>query len=550
MCREKFHKMLKINDLRTFSRSLLGARTGFGAAFVLLAVLGTLLCGCGEPAREYPGKSASVCAESAVFSQNMYARMFRTGTLCGVPVAEIFSVIGRDTLVRRFVLLDSAAVDSLAGAVGVRADSLDVRSGAVAGAAERSARDFGGVAGVTVRGLPGDWKAATVLRVPLSRVVTLSSAQVGFVSRLGFTDRIVAVSDAKYIVDSSLFARAGVAAGGTIGVSQDDSAGGINGEAAVGESAAVSAAASPAESAGGSNGAASTLAVAESVTTSAAFSAPLYSVGSGTALDVERLAGLSPDIVMSFATGGGQDDYERINAVGLPLMLTSEWQEESVLAKAEWIRLYGMLFGAAPLADSIFRDERTGMAVYSTDSSRGLISADPCVESVLPVVGRNGKDAYIPLKKGPRVLAGMSYGGVWYAPGGSSFTADLVRKAGGCYLWAGDSARELKLPLEAVMALADSADVWVNPGAFVSPDEILAAEPRAGRIRAFREGRVCQNDGVRGAGGGNDFYESAVTRPADLLRSLSDCIHSPKAPHSQGISPGPRHNWYRNIYTF
>ena len=118
----------------------------------------------------------------------------------------------------------------------------------------------------------------------------------------------------------------------------------------------------------------------------------------------------------------------------------------------------------------------------------------------------------------------MNYGGVWYAPGGNSFTAHLIRDAGGCYLWASDTSRELTFTLEEIMLVADSADVWVNPGAFSSAEDILAAEPRVRHIRAFREKRVCQNDGRRGPGGGNDFYESAVAYPAELLQSLRTCI--------------------------
>jgi iron complex transport system substrate-binding protein len=108
----------------------------------------------------------------------------------------------------------------------------------------------------------------------------------------------------------------------------------------------------------------------------------------------------------------------------------------------------------------------------------------------------------------------------------------------------------MRLSLEEVYAIADSADVWINPGAYATPDEILAAEPRVKEFKAFREGRVFQNDGIRGAGGGNDFYESAVARPVELVGSLCDCIFGRIGSDStakKGIGP---HSWYRNIYNF
>jgi iron complex transport system substrate-binding protein len=141
----------------------------------------------------------------------------------------------------------------------------------------------------------------------------------------------------------------------------------------------------------------------------------------------------------------------------------------------------------------------------------------------------------------------MNYGGVWYAPGGNSFTAHLIKDAGGCYLWASDTSRELTFTLEEIMLVADSADVWVNPGAFASAEDMLAAEPRIKHIRAFREKRVCQNDGRKGPGGGNDFYESAVAYPAELLQSLRNCIQNAT---NGADSVRKEFDWYRNIFIF
>ena len=398
---KKIHKMLKINTLHTFFRSILGARTGLFALAILL------LMSCS--AEKTPEKAAQSCGELPPLQ---YAKNLKIGDSCGVQMAEIRSIVGRDTLIRRF---------------------------------RRAA--------------------------PLSRVVALSSAQIGYMLRLGEQGRIIAVGDGKYIADSALYQN--VAAG----------------------------------------------AVAQ--------------VGSGPTLSLEKLMELQPQLVMSFATGGGQDDYERIEALGLPLMLTSEWQEEHPLAKAEWIKLYGMLFGVEELADSVYEQSKLFYLVTSsfTSINSSLISDASRLQR-------------------PRVLVGMSYGGVWYAPGGNSYTAQLIQDAGGRYLWAGTEERELRLPLEQVIALADSADIWINPGMFSTAEEILAAEPRAARIKAFREKRVFQNDGRKGPGGGNDFYESAVTYPEELLKEMSQ-IFGQNADNGKNAPPDtaqPR--WYRNIFNF
>ena len=387
--------MLKINTLRTFFRSILGARTA------LFAVLSLTLLACSDE------KKADKAGDCAPLPALQYAKNLKIGESCGERRAEIRSIVSRDTLVRRFSLEKAPA-----------------------------------------------------------RVVALSSAQIGYLLKLGLGDRIVGVGEGRYIADSALYTRV------------------QNGE------------------------------VAE--------------VGSGPTLSLEKLMALKPDLVMNFATGGGYDDYERIEALGLPLMLTSEWQEDHPLAKAEWIKLFGMLFGKEALADSIYEQSKL---VYLVNGIFTKINA-----------------AHIP--NCPRVLVGMSYGGTWYAPGGNSYTAQLIHDAGGCYLWAEDSSREQRFPLEQVIAIADSADIWVNPGMFSTAEEILAEEPRVSVIKAFKEKRVYQNDNRKGPGGGNDFYESAVTYPEELLREMTQIFEqdTDSAKNASADTTHPR--WYRNIFNF
>ena len=236
MCTEIFHKMLKINDLRAFLRPFLGGWLGgFAVRGAFPAAICLAICACGGDASRGAsgtGKPGSgwACADSAVFSPMEYSRMLRMGKACGADVAEIRSVVGRDTLVKRFVLLDSAA--HAAGSAGVVAD--------------------------------GAWKGSIVLRVPISRAVVLSSAQIGFMLRLGVEDRIVGVGAGAYIVDSALAAK----------VSQGE----------------------------------------------------VLEVGNGPQVSLEKVVSLRPDLVMTFATGGAYDDYDRLSTLEIPLMLSSGWR--------------------------------------------------------------------------------------------------------------------------------------------------------------------------------------------------------------------------------
>ena len=84
---------------------------------------------------------------------------------------------------------------------------------------------------------------------------------------------------------------------------------------------------------------------------------------------------------------------------------------------------------------------------------------------------------------------------------------------------------------------------------FRTEEEILGAEPRVARIKAFKEKRVFQNDGRKGPGGGNDFYESAVAQPEKMLNDFVWAIGAFKdSEKADSTAPGSR--WYRNIFNF
>jgi len=464
------YKSLKINELGSFVNPFRGLWFDFlanlrrfwrrgmsllGFCAILPCVISIAGCNRSEPETVNVPK----CTEAVQF-ENIGSSYFSMGKLCGVDVAVLRSVVGKDTLVHKFVMMDSAA-----SALGT-----DLRR----------------------RGFPEEWLSAAVLRVPLKRVAALSTSQVGFMLRLGLRDKIVGVSDGQYIVDSVLYYR-----------TRRDSCKASEFVESIG-----------------------------------------YDAGA-----LEKLMALKPDLVLDFTTGGDYDNYEQIARTSLPLMLTSEWQEESPLAKLEWIKLYGILFGVRPLADSIFEHEKR---LYETLSSFVKVG-----EPAEPRLSSNSKhpipnslvtsNSELVTKSCPRVLAGMTYGGVWHAPGGRSFTANLIRDAGGCYLWSADTSRELAFSFEQVYALADSVDIWVNPSAFGTADEIVALEPRVKNIKAFKEKMVFQNDGRKGPHAGNDFYEGAITRPAELLWNFANCINGP----IPGVnSLDTNYKWYRNIYNF
>ena len=220
-------------------------------------------------------------------------------------------------------------------------------------------------------------------------------------------------------------------------------------------------------------------------------------VGAGTSVNAERLLAMRPDLVLANAvTESEYAGYERLRRAGVPVLITAEWMEGHPLARAEWVRLVGLLVGEAARADSLFA------AVEAAYLRTAAAARDRTDNS--------------------SVLLGAPFRDQWFVPGGRSFMARLIADAGGAYLWADDTtAGGVPLGFEAVLAHARHADVWLQPGEWRSLADGSRQDPRFARFESFARGDVYNNDARLHADGSNDFWESGVVRPDRILADLA-----------------------------
>ncbi len=77
----------------------------------------------------------------------------------------------------------------------------------------------------------------------------------------------------------------------------------------------------------------------------------------------------------------------------------------------------------------------------------------------------------------------------------------------------------------AMLATADSADIWVNTGTATTMAELLAMAPRLAGTKPVVSGRVFNNTRRMQPGGGNDYFESGTVRPDVVLADLFSIFH-------------------------
>jgi iron complex transport system substrate-binding protein len=78
-------------------------------------------------------------------------------------------------------------------------------------------------------------------------------------------------------------------------------------------------------------------------------------VGADQTLDIERIISLSPDVLISYGiTSEVSNLVQRLGGLGIPVVLNGDYLEREPLGKTEWLKFMAAFFGMDREADSIF----------------------------------------------------------------------------------------------------------------------------------------------------------------------------------------------------
>lgn len=230
--------------------------------------------------------------------------------------------------------------------------------------------------------------------------------------------------------------------------------------------------------------------------------------GSAMEPTIEVIMDAEPDALMisPFENSGG---YGRVERLGIPIIECADYMEYSPLARAEWMKFYGRLFGRPERADSLFDAvEHRYLAI------KALVQED--VSSI--------PHSPSTLYKRPTLIAEKPYSGVWYVPGGGSVMGVLYRDAGADYLYADrPETGSLALSVETVFERGQRADIWLikyNQSTPLTLSQLKSDYPPFAHFRSFQTGRVygCNQANSR-------FYEETPYHPDLLLADLVRIIH-------------------------
>ncbi|CAN5420389.1 ABC transporter substrate-binding protein [soil metagenome] len=231
-------------------------------------------------------------------------------------------------------------------------------------------------------------------------------------------------------------------------------------------------------------------------------------LGPDGSLNLEVLLDLQPEILMAFGTGSNTGLINKINKMGIPVVLNADYLEQSSLGRSEWIKFASLFYNKEKEADSIFNSIR-----HNYDSLKLLAKEAPI---------------------SPKVFSGIVYGDIWFMPGGQSWAAELLADANADFLWKENNSKgSIELSFENVYAKASDADFWIGVASFNSLEEMARAEPRYKGFEAHRKEKVYSYNARIGEKGGNEYMELGYARPDIILADLIKILHPHLLPDHQ-----------------
>ena len=283
--------------------------------------------------------------------------------------------------------------------------------------------------------LPDDLPGGTIVRTPLRRSVVFTSVHCALIDQLQATAQVAGVSDLKYI--KVPFVREGVQSG------------------------------------------------------------RIADCGDGMSPVVEKIIDTEADALLlsPFENAGGYGQMEDIN---IPIVECAEYMEMSPLARAEWMRFYGMLYGKEKEAEQLFAQVETN---YTALKQQAATAADR-----------------------PSVLVDKMAGSVWYVPGGRSTIGQMLSDANADYPWTDDThSGSLQLAIETVLERAGESDFWLLR--YDSPTPLTMLQLLSEKD-GYRMVRSVENERVYGCNVTTSmFYEETPFRPDLLLQDLIKILH-------------------------
>ena len=229
-------------------------------------------------------------------------------------------------------------------------------------------------------------------------------------------------------------------------------------------------------------------------------------IGSLQHLNTEMILDLNPDLIVGFSSNSDNKTFNLLERSGIQTLMNGSWLETHPLGRAEWIKVYGLLFNKEKEAETYFNN-----IAQSYNQALNLVKN---------------------ITNKPKVLSGNMYKDVWYVPGGNSYAAKLIADARGDYFWKENAETgSLAFSFESVYEKAEKASVWIGGGNYSSYKELINRENKYNLFDVVKQKNVYSKDLKKGQTGGILYYEQGSLHADWILKDLIKIFHPNLVPN-------------------
>ncbi|MCF0177839.1 MAG: ABC transporter substrate-binding protein [Bacteroidales bacterium] len=222
----------------------------------------------------------------------------------------------------------------------------------------------------------------------------------------------------------------------------------------------------------------------------------IIDLGESSSPNIEKIIDGEADIII--ATPFENCSYGAAEKIGIPIFESADYMESTPLARSEWIKLFGILFGKREEADSIFNNLKQSYL------------------SICNSVPENGIR--------PTLISEREYSGVWMVPGSDSYMVNIYKDAGADYIFSDIKGADSKsCSFEAVLEKGIDADIWVMKyylDRSMTYNDLYAEYEPYSQFKAYQTKKIYTcNTAI------SSYYEDLLLHPDYILQDLVNIIN-------------------------
>ncbi|AZQ62294.1 hypothetical protein EI427_08600 [Flammeovirga pectinis] len=225
--------------------------------------------------------------------------------------------------------------------------------------------------------------------------------------------------------------------------------------------------------------------------------------------NAEKIIGAAADLVMVVGSSSSTSaSFPVLAASKIPVLANTDWQENSMLGRAEWLKIFGALLNKEKEANAIFDN-----VVKKYNSLLSLAKT---------------------AKTTPKVITGLPYKSMWSVPGGQSYLAQALLEVKTDYPWKNtQETGSIQLDLEGVYAKGKDANFWINPGQVKTIDELKNLDTRYTKFQAFSTGKIYNHNKRTRNSTANDYWGTGIIHPELIIADLIKVFHPELLPQHE-----------------